>query len=62
LIEARPHWPDAVRASSRSSLVAAFRGLRKELSSQRIVWLHGRLNPAKVELTAAAASGVALVP
>jgi len=62
LVDARPHWPDAVRASSRTTLVAAFRALEKELSSQRIVWLHGRLNPAKVELTAATAPGVALVP
>ncbi len=62
LIDARPHWPEAVRASSRSSLVAAFRALEKELSSQRIVWLHGRFNPAKVELTVAAGKEVALVP
>jgi hypothetical protein len=60
--DARPHWPDAVRANGRVSLVAAFRALERELSSQRIVWLKGRLTPAKVELTAAAATGVALVP
>lgn len=59
---ARPHWPEAVRITDLSSLLSAFRGVEKELSSQRIVWLHGRLNPAKVELTAGAAPGVALVP
>ncbi|MHB8800300.1 MAG: hypothetical protein ACYDBY_17775 [Thermoanaerobaculia bacterium] len=62
LADVRPHWPEAVRITDLSSLLSAFRGVEKELSSQRIVWLHGRLNPANVELTAAAGKEVALVP
>jgi len=60
--DARPHWPEAASIADLSSLLSAFRGVEKELSSQRIVWLHGRLNPARVELTAAAGPGVSLVP
>jgi hypothetical protein len=60
-VDARPHWPEAVRVSGLTSLLGVFRSLEKELASQRIVWLKGRLNPAKVELTAAAGKGVSLV-
>ncbi|HPA50350.1 MAG TPA: hypothetical protein PLP50_02000 [Thermoanaerobaculia bacterium] len=59
---ARSHWPEAVRVSGLTSLLGVFRSLEKDLSSQRIVWLKGRLNPAKVELTASAEKGVSLVP
>ncbi|MBP7678235.1 MAG: hypothetical protein KBB14_18170, partial [Thermoanaerobaculia bacterium] len=60
--DARPHWPEAVRVSGLTSLLGVVRSLGKELASQRIVWMKGRLNPAKVELTAAAGRGVSLVP
>ena len=59
--DARAHWPEAVRVSGLTSLLGVFRSLEKELASQRIVWLKGRLNPAKVELTASAGKGVSLV-
>jgi hypothetical protein len=59
--DARPHWPEAVRVSGLTSLLGVVRSLGKELASQRIVWMKGRLNPAKVELTAAAGKGVSLV-
>jgi len=62
LTDARPQWPEAVRVSGLKSLLGVLRSLRRELSSQRIVWLKGRLNPAKVELTASAGKGVSLVP
>ncbi|MHB8800302.1 MAG: hypothetical protein ACYDBY_17785 [Thermoanaerobaculia bacterium] len=60
--DARTHWPEAVRVSGLTSLLGVFRSLEKELASQRIVWLKGRLNPAKVGLTASAGKGVSLVP
>ncbi len=62
LANARSHWPDAVRVHDSQSLLGAFRALAKDLESQRIVWLRGRLNPAKVELTASAGKGISLVP
>jgi len=62
LADVRSHWPEAVRVDDSSSILGVFRSLAKELSSQRIVWLKGRVNPEKVELTASAAKGVSLVP
>jgi hypothetical protein len=62
LANARSHWPDAIRVADSYSLLRTFRALAKDLASQRIVWLHGRLNPAKVELTASAGKGISLVP
>ena len=45
-----PGWSDAVDASTIEGLREAFRLLRRDLSSQRIVWLEGRVDPSKIEV------------
>jgi len=52
---AEADWPGAVDASTIERLGEAFGVLRDDLKSQRVVWLEGRLQPARVEVTAKAA-------
>jgi hypothetical protein len=44
-------WPEAVDASTIESLGYAFEALRRDLASQRVVWLEGRHAPASVTVT-----------
>lgn len=51
-------WPAAVEASTIDAMGLAFDALRKDLASQRIVWLEGRHAPSTISLTSKA-TGVA---
>lgn len=48
-------WPGTVDASTIDGLGRAFEVLRDDLSTQRIVWVEGRLLPSAVEVTPKAA-------
>jgi hypothetical protein len=48
-------WAGAVDASTIDGLAGAFEVLRDDLSTQRIVWVEGRLLPFAVEVTPKAA-------
>lgn len=48
-------WPEAVDASTIEGLGEAFKALRDDLKSQRVVWLEGRFLPSAVSVTAKAA-------
>lgn len=57
-IPAAADWPAAVEASTIDAMGLAFDALRKDLASQRIVWLEGRHAPSTISLTSKA-TGVA---
>lgn len=44
-------WPEAVDASTIEALGNALQSLRADLSSQRIVWLEGRVLPSSISVT-----------
>ncbi len=48
-------WSDAVDASTIEGLGNAFHALRQDLAAQRVVWLEGRVDPSRVEITPRAA-------
>jgi hypothetical protein len=50
-VPAAADWPAAVDASTVEAMGLAFDALRKDLASQRIVWLEGRHAPSSVSLT-----------
>lgn len=52
-------WPGALDAFTIDGLGRAFEALRDDLSTQRIVWVEGRLLPSAVEVTPEAAGIVA---
>lgn len=49
-----PGWPDGLDVTTKRGLRAAFRALREDLASQRVIWLEGRVDPSKVEVSSAA--------
>lgn len=57
-IPAAADWPSAIDASTIETMGLAFDALRKDLATQRIVWLEGRHAPLTISLTAKA-TGVA---
>ena len=57
-VAAAADWPAAVEASTIETMGLAFDALRKDLASQRIVWLEGRHAPSTISLTPKA-TGVA---
>jgi hypothetical protein len=50
-VPAAGDWPEASDASTIDGMGRAFEALRSDLSTQRIVWLEGRLPPSAVSLT-----------
>jgi hypothetical protein len=54
-------WQDAVEVSDLSGLRRAVAALRRDLDTQKIVWIEGSWTPAEVRLTAAAPPGLTLV-
>ena len=49
-----PGWPEGLDVTTKRGLRAAFRALREDLASQRVIWLEGRVDPSKVEVSSAA--------
>lgn len=49
-----PGWPDALDVSTIRGLRSAFRTLREDLAAQRVIWLEGRVDPSKVEVSSRA--------
>lgn len=47
-------WPGAVDASTIGAMGRAFEALRADLAAQRIAWVDGRFDPARISLTARA--------
>lgn len=57
-VPAASDWPSVVDASTVEAMGLAFDALRKDLATQRIVWLEGRHSPSAISLTSKA-TGVA---
>lgn len=46
-----PGWPKGLDVTTTEGLQAAFRTLREDLAAQRVIWLEGRVDPSKVEVS-----------
>lgn len=46
-----PGWPEGLDVTTTRGLRAAFRALREDLAAQRVIWLEGRVDPSKVEVS-----------
>ena len=49
-----PGWPKGLDVTTTEGLQAAFRTLREDLAAQRVIWLEGRVDPSKVEVSSSA--------
>jgi hypothetical protein len=54
-VPAASDWPEAVDASTIEALGEAFQSLHADLSSQRLVWVEGRILPSSISVTPKAA-------